>query len=52
VLVKGGYRGYFSFEWEKVWHPEIADPEVAIADYAQVVTGYLKDAGYRAGARL
>jgi sugar phosphate isomerase/epimerase len=35
-----GYRGYFCFEWEKVWHPDLADPEIAIADYAQVVRGY------------
>jgi len=32
-----GYKGYFCFEWEKLWHPEIADPEIAIADYARVV---------------
>jgi sugar phosphate isomerase/epimerase len=24
-----GYAGYLSLEWEKAWHPEIADPEVA-----------------------
>ena len=32
-----GYKGYFCFEWEKVWHPDLEDPEIAIADYAQVV---------------
>jgi sugar phosphate isomerase/epimerase len=21
VLYKGGYKGYYSFEWEKMWHP-------------------------------
>jgi sugar phosphate isomerase/epimerase len=47
ALVKIGYQGSFSFEWEKVWHPEIAEPEVAIADYAQVATQYLKDAHYK-----
>lgn len=31
------YKGYFCFEWEKLWHPEIAEPEIAIADYAHVV---------------
>jgi sugar phosphate isomerase/epimerase len=35
LLRKGGYKGYYSFEWEKLWHPEIAEPEVAIAQYAQ-----------------
>ena len=33
VLQNGGYKGYYSFEWEKLWHPEIADPEIALADY-------------------
>jgi sugar phosphate isomerase/epimerase len=23
------YKGYFSLEWEKKWHPNLADPEVA-----------------------
>ena len=31
------YKGFYCFEWEKLWHPEIAEPEVAIADYARVV---------------
>lgn len=33
ALYKGGYKGYYSFEWEKLWHPEIAEPELALADY-------------------
>lgn len=32
-----GYKGFFCFEWEKVWHPDLADPEIAIADFAHVV---------------
>ncbi|HEU4902284.1 MAG TPA: sugar phosphate isomerase/epimerase family protein [Flavisolibacter sp.] len=32
-LAKGGYKGHYSFEWEKLWHPEIAEPEIAFADY-------------------
>jgi sugar phosphate isomerase/epimerase len=43
-LTKIGYRGYYSFEWEKVWHPDIEEPEIAIADYARVLTRYLRDA--------
>lgn len=27
------YKGFYSFEWEKLWHPEIAEPEIALADY-------------------
>ncbi len=33
ALLAGGYKGYYSFEWEKLWHPEIGDPEIALADY-------------------
>lgn len=42
ALAKIGYRGYYSFEWEKRWHPEIEEPEVAIAQFATVVSGYLR----------
>lgn len=37
LLEKSGYKGYYSFEWEKLWHPEIAEPEIAIADYSKVM---------------
>lgn len=33
VLKQSAYAGYYSFEWEKMWHPEIAEPEIAIADF-------------------
>lgn len=42
ALQKIGYRGCYSFEWEKRWHPEIEEPEVAFAQYATVISGYLK----------
>ncbi len=38
------YKGFYCFEWEKVWHPDIDEPEVAIADYARVVGQCLGDA--------
>jgi sugar phosphate isomerase/epimerase len=44
ALAKIGYRGFFSFEWEKRWHPEIEEPERAIAHYAIVASQYLRDA--------
>jgi len=44
ALVKTRYRGFFSFEWEKRWHAEIEEPEVAIAQYARVAREYLRDA--------
>jgi sugar phosphate isomerase/epimerase len=31
------YNGFYCFEWETMWHPDIDDPEIAIADYARVV---------------
>jgi sugar phosphate isomerase/epimerase len=44
ALADIGYKGYYSYEWEKAWHPDLAEPEIAFPDYAQVMTGYLKDA--------
>ena len=32
-----GYKGYYCFEWEKVWHPDLVDPQIAIPDFAHVV---------------
>jgi sugar phosphate isomerase/epimerase len=43
VLHASGYKGFYCFEWEKVWHPELEDPEIAIADYARVMRGYFAD---------
>lgn len=28
-----GFEGYFSFEWEKRWHPELPEPELAYPGY-------------------
>lgn len=36
-----GYSGYYCFEWEKMWHPDLQEPEVAFPDYAKVMTRYL-----------
>src|SRR5450755_967456 len=33
LLYRYHYTGYYSFEWEKLWHPEILDPQIALADY-------------------
>jgi sugar phosphate isomerase/epimerase len=42
ALSKGGYNGYYSFEWEKLWHPEIEEPEIALADYPLVMKDHFK----------
>jgi len=41
VLKKGGYKGYYGFEWEKTWHPDIEEPEVAFPDFAARMREYL-----------
>jgi len=45
LLHRGGYRGYYSFEWEKLWHPEIEEPELAIAHYAEVMKSHFNKNG-------
>jgi sugar phosphate isomerase/epimerase len=47
VLAKAGYTGYYCFEWEKKWHPEIEEPEVAFPHYARTMAGYLTEAGVK-----
>jgi sugar phosphate isomerase/epimerase len=42
MLEKNNYKGYYSFEWEKMWHPEIAEPEIAIPHYAQVMKKHFR----------
>ena len=41
LLQSGGYQGYLSLEWEKAWHPEIEDAEVAFPLYVNVMKEYL-----------
>jgi sugar phosphate isomerase/epimerase len=48
ALVKAGYRGVCSFEWEKRWHPEIEEPEVAFPQFVEVASRYLREAGVTA----
>jgi sugar phosphate isomerase/epimerase len=37
LLNREGYEGYIAAEWEKKWHPEIEEPEVALPQHAQVL---------------
>ena len=48
ALAKAGYRGVYSFEWEKRWHPEIEEPEVAFPQFVEAATRYLREAGVTA----
>jgi sugar phosphate isomerase/epimerase len=40
ALKMGGYTGYYSFEWEKLWHMEIAEPEIAFPHFAKNFNAY------------
>ena len=47
VLAGAGYTGYYCFEWEKKWHPDIEEPEVAFPHYARTMASYLQSAGVK-----
>ena len=47
VLAANGYKGYYCYEWEKRWHPEIDEPEVAFPHYAKTMRDYLAEAGVK-----
>jgi fatty-acyl-CoA synthase len=40
-----GYAGWLTVEWEKRWHPELAEPEVALPQHAAAMVGLLAEAG-------
>ena len=42
LLKDTGYTGYLSFEWEKMWHPEIPEPEVAFPRYVEYMSSIIK----------
>jgi fatty-acyl-CoA synthase len=36
-----GYAGWLAVEWEKKWHPELAEPEVALPQHAEAMARLL-----------
>ncbi len=40
-LAAGGYPHWISVEWEKRWHPEIEEPEVALPQHLALLTKWL-----------
>ncbi len=38
LLDDNSYSGYISFEWEKRWHPELPDPEVALPQFVEAIS--------------
>lgn len=41
VLKTAGWNGYVHFEWEKGWHPEIADADIAVPHFAKLARTFL-----------
>jgi fatty-acyl-CoA synthase len=41
-LHRAGYNGWLVAEWEKRWHPEIEEPEVALPQHAAVLGEWLR----------
>ena len=43
ALLRGQrFTGWLSYEWEKKWHPELADPGVALPHYVSAMRALLK----------
>jgi len=42
LLAKNKYKGYYSFEWEKLWHPQLPEPEMALAHFPKAVKKSVK----------
>lgn len=36
-MIQDGYDGWFSLEWEKKWHPELPEPEIAYPEYIELM---------------
>jgi sugar phosphate isomerase/epimerase len=43
LLHGDGYEGWISVEWEKRWHPEIEEPEVALPQHLSVLSTWLTE---------
>ncbi|MFB3904699.1 MAG: sugar phosphate isomerase/epimerase family protein [Acidobacteriota bacterium] len=37
ILAEGGYSGSYGLEWEKGWHPELEEPEVAFPHFVKTM---------------
>ena len=45
MLYHSNFGGYVSFEWEKHWHPELPEPEVAFPRFMSAVKKIMKELG-------
>jgi sugar phosphate isomerase/epimerase len=49
LLAAGGYGGCLSVEWEKYWHPEIEEPEIALPQHLKVLEEWAQDLAREGG---
>lgn len=45
ALHRFGYAGWIAVEWEKKWHSELAEPEIALPQHATLLRAYLSALG-------
>lgn len=45
LLDAGGYKGWLSVEWEKYWHPEIEEAEIALPQHLKVLQEWERELG-------
>jgi sugar phosphate isomerase/epimerase len=45
LLKERGYDDFISVEWEKKWHPEIPEPEVAYPQHLALLQEYVREIG-------
>jgi sugar phosphate isomerase/epimerase len=43
LLAADGYQGWISVEWEKRWHPEIAEPQIALPQHLRVLAEWTEE---------
>jgi len=43
ALGGAGYRGWVVAEWEKKWHPEIEEPDVALPQHARLLRPWIQE---------
>ncbi len=42
LLARRDFHGYVAVDWEKMWYPEIAGPEIALPHFAHVLRDYVR----------
>ena len=43
LVKERGYKAFISVEWEKEWHPELAEPEVSFLQHIELLQTYVRE---------